>query len=273
MTDYDDKENSIDDGSPYELYWWKGTYRSYYYTTDSVEHSYLGNTYVPIAGLSRSDIKAGTHEEDNVDLTVKLPITDQLVKDYAFQTTPPALELVIFRFHRGATTAVDYWKGKVASMVTADNVTTVRVPSKFGSVLQGNIPSAYAQPPCNHILFGELCGVSRVLNSVDTTVVSVVDRTIVVASVGAFPDGYFVGGEIVQPERNERRMIIAQAGTSLTVNYQFGRLLPEENVQVAAGCDHSRGPNGCAKYSNLPRFGGDPYVPGESNNLFTQGIG
>lgn len=273
MTDYDDKEASIDDGSPYELYQFAGTYRSYYYTTDSVEHAHLGNTYVPIPGLTRSDIKAGTHEEDNIDLTIKLPITDQLVKDYAFQTTPPKLELTIFRFHRDASTPNTYWKGVVASIVVADNIATLRIPSKFGNILQGNIPSAYVQPPCNHNLYDSLCGVSRALNSVDTTVVTAVGREIHVASIGAFPPGWFVGGEIVMPARNERRMIIAEAGTTLTVNYQFGKLLPGESVQVAAGCDHSRGSNGCAKHNNLPRYGGDPYVPGESNNLFTQGIG
>ena len=273
MTDYADKEESIDDGSPYELYWWAGTYRSYYYTTDSAAHMHLGNNYVPVPGLERGEVKAGTHEEDNVDLTVKLPITDQLVKDYAFQTTPPALELTIFRFHRGAVTPAAYWKGKVASIVVADKTASLRIPSKFGTILQGNIPSAYVQPPCNHNLYDNLCGVSRVANSVDTTVLSVIDRVVTVASVGAFPPGWFVGGEIVAVTRNERRMIIAQAGNQLTVNYQFGRLAQGESVQVAAGCDHSRGANGCAKHNNLPRFGGDPYVPGESNNLFTQGIG
>lgn len=273
MTDYDDKEESIDDGSPYELYWWRGSYTDYFMTTDSVPHSYLSNTYLPVTGLERGDIKAGTHEEDNIDLTIKLPIVEQLAKDYAFQITPPKLGLTIFRFHRGATTAVSYWKGDVASIVVANNIATIRVPSKFGAVLQGNIPGAYVQPPCNNNLFDLLCKVDRATNSVDTNVVSVVGREVVVGSIGAFPADWFVGGEIAVAARNERRMVIAQVGTLLTVNYQFGRLLPGEAIQVTAGCDHSRGVNGCAKHNNLPNFGGDPYVPGESNNLFTQGVG
>lgn len=273
MTDYDDMEDSVDQGSPFELYHFLGTYKDYFYTTDSIPHTHEGNVYVPAAGLVRDQIKAGTHEEDNIDLTIKLPITDQLVKDYGFQVTPPSLELIIYRFHREAATPNAYWRGKVASVVTADTVATLRIPSKFGTILQGNIPSAYVQPPCNHCLFDELCGVDRVSNSIDTNVAGVSGRQITLVSTGAFPEGWFIGGEIVVPSRNERRMIIAQAGPVMTVNYQFSRLADGEAVQATSGCDHSRGPNGCAKYSNLPRYGGDPYVPGESNNLFTQGLG
>lgn len=273
MTDYDDAESSTTEGSPYELYRWAGTYRSYFMTSDAIAHHFLGNTYVPTPKLERNEIKAGSHEEDNVDLTVTLPITEQLIKDYGFQITPPELELTIYRLHRGASTAKEYWKGKVASIVVDNNLAKLRVPSRFGNMLQSNIPSAYVQPPCNHVLFDELCGVPRVSNSVDTTVVGVTDRVVVVQSIGAFPPGWFIGGEIALPARNERRMIIGEAGTALTVNYQFGRLAPGEAIQITGGCDHSRGPNGCAKYGNLPRYGGDPYVPGESNNLFTQGLG
>ena len=272
MTDYDDKEDSIDEGSPYELYEFIGTYRSYYLTTDSLPRVHEGRTYIPVSGMSRSEITVGTHEDSSTDMTVVIPITEQIVKDYAFQITPPKLELILRRFHRGALTEKVYWQGPIVSMVVADEEATLRIPSQFNSILQGNIPSVFIQPPCNHVLFDEMCGVSRTDNAVDTTVSSVSGTTIMIASAGGFPDGFFVGGEIVVPTRNERRMIIAHGGTTITVNYGFGRLVPGESVQVAGGCDYSRGPNGCAKYSNLPRFGGCPYVPGESNNPFTQGI-
>lgn len=273
MTDYDDKETSIDDGAPYELYQFIGTYRSYYMTNDLVDHVYEGRTYVSTNGLKRSSIKAGTHEESNIDMTVELPIAEQIVRDYAFQTTPPALELIIHRFQRDAATSVIYWRGPVVSIVVANKRATLRVPSTFSAILQGNIPSVYVQPPCNHVLFDEMCGVSRVANSVDTNIVSVVGKEVTVASTGAFPAGWFVGGEVVVPSRNERRMVIAQAGTVLTVNYEFARLLPGEAVQIAAGCDHSyTGVNGCPKFNNKPRFGGCPFVPGEGNNPYTTGI-
>lgn len=273
MSDYDDKELSVDDSAPYELYEWVGTYRNYYMTSDAISHLFNSQTYNPVPGLKRSTLKAGTHEEDNIDLTITLPITEQLVKDYGFQTTPPSLDLTIYRFQRDAATFVPYWKGPVASIVINGEDATIRTPSKFGNILQGNIPNVYVQPPCNNVLFDERCKISRAANSV-STVVSIVEGTqITIASAGSFPNGWFVGGEIAIPARNERRMIVAQSGAVLTVNYAFSRITPGMSVEVTAGCDHSfTSANGCPKFGNQINFGGCPYVPGESNNPFTNGI-
>lgn len=273
MSDYDDKELSVDDSAPFELYEWVGTYRNYYMTSDSIPHVFNRQTYNPVPGLKRSTLKAGTHEEDNIDLTITLPITEQIVKDYGFQTTPPALDLTIYRFQRDAATYVPYWKGPVASIVINGEDATIRTPSKFGNILQGNIPNVYVQPPCNNVLFDERCKVSRAANSV-STVVSIVDGVnITIASIGSFPNGWFVGGEIAIPARNERRMIVAQSGQLLTVNYAFSRIAVGTSVEVTAGCDHSYiSANGCPKFGNQLNFGGCPFVPGESNNPFTNGI-
>lgn len=273
MSDYDDKEESVDDSAPFELYEWVGSYRNYYMTSDAITHLFNSQNYNPVPGLKRSTLKAGTHEEDNIDLTVTLPITEQLVKDYGFQTTPPSLDLTIYRFQRDAATFVPYWKGPVASIVINGETATLRTPSKFGNVLQGNIPNVYVQPPCNNVLFDERCKVSRAANSL-STVVSIVDgTTITIPSIGSFPNGWFVGGEIAIPARNERRMIVAQAGAVLTVNYAFSRIAAGTSIEVTAGCDHSfTGATGCPKFNNQINFGGCPYVPGESNNPFTNGI-
>lgn len=273
MSDYDVMEESIDDSAPYELYEWVGTYRNYFMTTDMLTHVFNGSNYNPVAGLKRSTLKAGTHDEDNVDMTITIPITEQIVKDYGFQTTPPRLVLNIYRFQRDAATFVQYWKGPVASISIDDENATFRTPSKFGNMLQGSIPNIYIQPPCNNVLFDDFCRVSRVLNSVDTVVTSIEGRVINISSTGSFPDGWFIGGEIAMPSNNERRMIVAQTGPLLTVNYAFANLSVGSSVQVTAGCDHSYdGVNGCPKHNNQKNFGGCPFVPGESNNPFTSGI-
>ncbi|UAG58571.1 hypothetical protein Kaya_034 [Pseudomonas phage Kaya] len=187
MSDYDIKEESISDSAPYELYEFAGTYRNYYMTTDALPHVFNSQTFNPVAGLKRSTLKVGTHEDDNVDMTVTLPITEQIVKDYAFQTTPPSLVLTIYRFQRDAATYVAYWKGPIASISVDGEFATFRTPSKFGSMLSGNIPNVYVQPPCNNVLFDERCKVSRAANSV-STVVSIVDGVnITIASIGSFP--------------------------------------------------------------------------------------
>lgn len=273
MSDYDDKEESVGDSAPFELYEFVGSYRNYYMTSDVLAHVFNSATYNPVPGLKRSTLKVGTHEDDNVDMTVTLPITEQIVKDYAFQTTPPSLVLTIYRRQRDAATWVAYWKGPIASISVDDEFVTFRTPSKFGSMLSGNIPNVYVQPPCNNVLFDERCKVSRVSNSLDTQVSAVEGRNISIPSLGGFPDGWFIGGEIAIPARNERRMIVAQAVAILTVNYEFARISVGTSVQVTAGCDHSyNGANGCPKFNNQPNFGGCPFVPGESNNVFQSGV-
>ena len=273
MSDYDIKEESISDSAPFELYEFVGTYKNYYMTTDVIPHILNYFTFNPVAGMKRGGLKVGTHDDDNVDITIDIPIIEQIVKDYAFQTTPPSLSVTIYRLQRDAGTYVAYWKGPIASITVNDEFATFRIPSKFGSILQGNIPNIYVQPPCNNVLFDELCKVSRVANSLDTQVTAIKGRNISIPSIGAFPNGWFIGGEVAIPARNERRMIVNQSGTVLTVNYEFSRIAVGTSIQVTAGCDHSySGANGCPKFANQRNFGGCPFVPGESNNVFVTGV-
>ena len=273
---YRDQENSLSGGAPYELYEWIGTYANYYYTSDQFPHIFNGITYQPLAGLTRGSIKAGTHAEDNTDLTVTLPITSQLAQDYAFQVTPPALQLNIYRFQRDATLSTDYevaWSGPVNSITVANEKASFIVPSMFGNLLRGAVPNVYIQPPCNNVLFDAQCKVSRAANSVATTVVTNAGLTLTVGSLTAFPPGWFIGGEVVASGTNERRMIINQAGSVLTLNYSFGKLAIGAQVQVSSGCDHSyTGANGCPKYNNQVNFGGCPFVPGETNDPYAKGL-
>lgn len=273
MSDYDIKEESISDSAPFELYEFVGTYKNYYMTTDGTPHILNSFTFNPVAGMKRGGLKVGTHDDDNVDITIDIPIIEQIVKDYAFQTTPPSLSVTIYRLQRDAASFVPYWKGPIASIAVNDEFATFRIPSKFGSILQGNIPNVYVQPPCNNVLFDELCKVSRVANSLDTQVTAIEGRNISIPSLGAFPNGWFIGGEIAIPARNERRMIVNQSGTVLTINYEFSRIAVGTSIQVTAGCDHSySGANGCPKFANQRNFGGCPFVPGESNNVFVTGV-
>ena len=273
MSDYDIKEESVSDSAPFELYEFVGTYKNYYMTTDAIPHILNHFTFNPVAGMKRGGLKVGTHDDDNVDITIDIPIIEQIVKDYAFQTTPPSLSVTIYRLQRDAGTYVAYWKGPIASITVNDEFATFRIPSKFGSILQGNIPNVYVQPPCNNVLFDELCKVSRVANSLDTQVSSIEGRVIGIPSIGGFPNGWFIGGEIAIPAHNERRMIVNQSGSLLTINYEFSKLSVGTSIQVTAGCDHSySGANGCPKFANQRNFGGCPFVPGESNNVFVTGV-
>lgn len=272
MTIYSDKELSIHEGQPVECYEFAGTFQTYRYTSADVSLTLGGNVYTPLA-LERSSIRAGTHDEDNIQVQVRCPITATVVKDYGFQITPPALWLTIYRAHRGTDFAVDfakYWQGPVTNISIEGDLAIFTIPSAFASALAGSLPSIFYQTPCNHVLFDSGCKVSRASNSVDATVVDISGSVVQISTNGGFPDGFFLGGEIADTSSNNRRMIIAHAADQLTVNYPFGKLAVGTPVQVTAGCDHAFNGDCKSKYDNQINFGGHPFIP--SVNPFAEGL-
>lgn len=279
MSIIDAMELSIHDSMPVELYEFIGSYKNYYYTSASESFQYDGRTYIPIVSLTRTSIKTGTNTDENAAVKVTMPVTTELITDYGFQTTPPKLELTIRRIYRELTPYESnfriYWRGPVTNISIKGKTAQIDVPSIFSSVLGASCPSFYFQSPCNHVLFDpDTCGVSRVANSVSTTVLQVLSNGQVIRmnSYGAFTPDEFVAGEIYIPSQNERRMIIgADIGNGeLTVNYPFGRIQQGTAVQFTRGCDHAWKGHCKTRYGNTDRFGGHPLIP--PVNLFGSGF-
>ena len=279
MSAIDDMELSVHDSMPIELYEFLGSYKNYYYTSGSQAITFDGRLYQPIANLERTSIKTGTNTDENASVKVTMPVTTELITDYGFQTTPPKLELTIRRIYRGLTPYESnfriYWRGPVTNISIKNRNASLDVPSIFASVLGASLPSFYFQSPCNHVLFDpDTCGVSRVANSVSTTVIQVLEagQVIKMTSYGAFTPDEFIAGEIYIPSQNERRMIIGAdiSNGELTVNYPFGRIAQGTAVQFTRGCDHAWKGHCKTRYNNTPRFGGHPLIP--PVNLFSSGF-
>lgn len=266
-------EDSLDDSQPVELYEFIGSYATFRYTSDLLSHIVSGNTYLPISGLSRSSLKIGTHESDKDELSVMMPVSVDIATQYAFQVTPPRLEIVLRRIDRAGGAATLLWRGPVQSITVKGDTATFKCPSKFSSMLSSRIPTIMVQPQCNHRLYDSMCKVSRAANSYTTTVTNINGRQITVASAGSLGDSTFVGGEMLCAAIDERRTITAKSGNVITVGYLFGGLSVGNSVELAAGCDHGwTSANGCTKFNNHPNFGGFPFTPGESNNVFIVGL-
>ena len=241
MTVYSTYEESRHDGEPIECYEFVGSYKTYRYTSGDLAVTVNGNVFEP-ALIKRSNVKVGTHNEDNIDLNIEMPISLQVAKDNAFQTTPPRLALTLYRVHRGSNYALDfsvYWTGNVYTWEIDGESCTVKVPSVFGSALSGNVPSIFYQAPCNHILFDSGCKISRAANKVTTTVTDITGLVVQVASIAPFLSGEFIGGEIADIAHNDRKMIVLHASNLLTVNYPFNSLQIGATVEITRGCDHA----------------------------------
>ena len=279
MSAIDDLETSANGGMPVELYEFLGSYKNYYYTSAAEPFLFSGQTYEPIASLTRNSIRTGSNTEESVTVRVTMPVLTELIADYGFQTTPPRLALNILRIHRNLTpyetNYKTYWSGPVSNISIRGNTAQLDVPSIFSQLMGAACPSFYFQAPCNHVLYDpDTCAVPRVDNSVSSTIVEILSsgQVIRLASSGSFTVDEFVGGEILIPSQSERRMIIGAdiSNGQLTINYPFGKALVGTAAQVTRGCDHAWKGHCKTRFNNTQRFGGHPLIP--DINVFESGF-
>ena len=269
---YAASEASKHGGKPIELFRYEGTYQNFYYTSGQKVVSFQApdegapNDYIPLA-MKRSSVPQATQDDDNAEVTIEMPVSTDIVAIYGFQISPPKLSLTIFRGHTPGE-YVRYWSGDVENIQVARGTATVRVPSGLASALSADFPNVYYQTPCNHTLFDPRCGVPAVDWTVDTAITAVAGVNVTVASIGAF-DGKLLGGDALLPS-GERRMIVAQAGNVLTLNYPFADANVTDAITVMTGCDLAWGGDCKLRYNNTRRFGGFPFIP--PKNIFRTGL-
>jgi uncharacterized phage protein (TIGR02218 family) len=267
MTLYDTMEQSVHDGSPIEAYRFVGSFNTYRYTSGDEAIMVNGEEYTPKA-ITRRAVKLGTQADDRLEIEVELPVDDLLVAEYAFANSPQKLTLEVFRVHRGTDFNLEaalLWKGEVTSFSVAGRLARLLVPSIFGRILQGTVPSVFYQAMCNNVLYDARCRADTLAFSSTSTVTGIDDVSITVVDDGA-PDGDQKAGEIVCPRNGERRMIMNNQGNLLTISFPFLNLLVGDTVIMYQGCDHLF--STCAdKFSNAVNFGGHPFIP--TDNPFT----
>lgn len=271
MPNYDEYEQSVDNSLPVEGYKFIGSFKTYRYTSADRNVVINGETYTPIA-VTRSNVKAGTQNDDNLSLDLEMPFDVEVIKDYAFSQTPPKLRLVVYRLQgedpEGDAWAL-YWTGIVRGFSADGRAVKIQVPSIFSLALNGEVTNAYYQVPCNHVLYGPRCRVNREDHKAVTTIQTYQGTAIsVVGEPAALND--LAGGELVNPRNGERRLIKANNGSLITVGYPFVDLQPGDEVELYRGCDHSL--EQCkAKFNNVINHGGFKYIP--PDNPFVGEVG
>ena len=263
---FEDDETSFYDGQPVELYKFIGTLDTWRMTSHQKAVTSGAETFTPQEGLTRNVLKIGTQEDDKLALDIQLPFDHPMVSVYAYQTAPPTLEFELYRAHRNnPADSILMWKGKVLSFSVEGRIATLRVPSVLAFILSGIAPQPRYQAPCNHRLYDTRCQVDPASYTTNANVVSVAGN-IVEVNAYPFPNGSCNGGEMILASKGERRMIIGNTGTSLTLTYPFASIAVGDTVQLRQGCDHSFAT--CkSKFSNGANFGGSPLVP--DRNPFT----
>lgn len=261
---YDAFEDSFHDAAPVECYKFIGSFTTYRYTSSDVETTLNGEVYSPVSS-KRNALRAGTQDDDSLHLEVQLPFDVEVVKDYAYAESPFNLTLELYRVHRGTSFATDWvllWKGRITSFSVAGRIAKLRVPSIFSRALQGDLPSAYYQNSCNHVLYDGRCRANRTAFTHTAKVLSVGVNNFEVDDDG-FADGVLRAGEAINSRNGERRMILSNSVNLVVLSYPFVDLRDGDLVDLVAGCDHSFAT--CkSKFNNALNYGGHPYVPSDN---------
>ena len=255
-----------------ETYTFTGSFQTYRYTTADRQVRVDGQVHEP-AAISRGAVRAGDQSQDQLDVEVTLPVTLQMVQDYAFLTAPPKLQMTLRAFDRdvqnppgsdiySSSNGAVLWSGEVSAFSVSNRQARLRVPSDFTRGLQATAPAVFYQNPCNHVLYGPQCKANRAANTQNTTVASFADNVIGVADDG-FADSFLDAGTIQNDRTNERRLIITNVGNVITTNLPFTDVQVGDAVILQAGCDHSF--NTCrTKFNNTINYGGHPFIPGDN---------
>ena len=262
---YNDDEISNTGGSPNELYEFLGTYNSYFITSSMFPINSGGRLYLPVA-VKRNRLKVSTQDNTDANLEIEMPFDHPMIKEYAYENAPPNLSVKIRRCHRtNFEDTILLWNGRVTGFSVAGRLAKLKVPAIFGYILEGNTPTPRFQAPCNHVLYDARCGVNPASHQFVTTIVSINNNNVTVASL-PFAANEAAAGIMITPS-GESRMIVSNVGTSVVLSYSFAGAKIGDSVTIRKGCDHSLEGHCKTRFANGARFGGFPLVP--PRNPFT----
>lgn len=264
-------DRSIQSSQPVMLYQiTTNTGNAYHYTGSDIAVTLLGATWTPTAiAHSAPTVNLTTTAREVV---VTLPasstfITQNVIGQLAL---PSKMHVIVYRAQLAAVgdeTRIE-WEGDIDSVAISRRTANLRVPSLRDGVLAAPIPNVFYQTKCNNTLYDTGCRVDRTLFDQAATVSSGSGVTFGVSTVGGHVDDYFRSGEIVRDLDGERRTIIRQLGTSITIFTPFPTLAVGNAVTLYAGCDLYLAT--CeAKFNNQANFRGHPQIPGQFYELTT----
>jgi uncharacterized phage protein (TIGR02218 family) len=267
-------EEGQETSAPIELYTITIGTVVYRYTSaeDDITEDSSVFTAIPI---SRGVLKGGGPDTRKENLILTVPGDNAVAKQYINSVPGTSASVTIERIQRsdGPTfEVITIFNGRIASVAfqKAGREAQLKV-EPLVTAQSRPLPNHTYQALCNHVLYDDLCGVDDTSASFRLTgaVTAVSGITITVTGADASGDGYYTGGFVEAGGGSDRRLIIDQTGTVITLHLPFTTSPLGTNVIVFAGCDHSIS-TCAAKFSNVINFGGFAWVP--SKNIFSTGI-
>jgi uncharacterized phage protein (TIGR02218 family) len=234
---------------------------------------YGGNTYTALT-MSRGNLQIG-QELQGRELIVYLPIDHPLVQRFTASGIPEhAVTVTLLRMQSVSGQALQQWSGFAQSIAIEGHTASIRVPSVTEDAMKLRLPVISAQRLCNHTLYDSLCTLDRAGFAIEPPSVYITGQsgnTITLSMVDGSADHRFQFGEVYHGS-GQRRHILEQIGTVLTLNAPFVGASTGDGVVVYSGCDHSI--QTCRdKFGNVVNFGGMPDLNSSINPWAPKGLG
>lgn len=163
-----------------------------------------------------------------------------------------------------AAGSVVLFEGAVAGVDPASTGVKLTIKSELDK-LNVSLPRNLFQPACGYIIYGAGCGLSQAAWTDAGTVASGSTTTSINSSLTGKDANYyrlgmmvFTSGQNAGSRRAVRSYASGVFGVGVPLPYAPAA---GDAFTVTAGCDHTLGSNGCAKFLNKNRFRGFPFVP------------
>lgn len=266
---FDAIEKSIDSGEPYEVYeFTRGTLK-WNFTSFQEDIVFPVITYTAIP-IERSKIEDSS-ELGRSPITISLSSLEGFIQQY--KTYPPSeiTTLVIKRGHSSLTQAdmVVRWMGRLLNISWKGEIAELSCEPIFTSINRLGLRRKYTRQ-CSHVLYGKKCRVNTTAFKIDGEVLSILGHKVSLAEAGVSGDNYYSGGyaEWDFEGRKEKRMIMRQIGTEITLSGVPIGLTGGNTITIYPGCDHTL--DTCdGKFNNKLNCGGFPWIPSKNpfNNI------
>ncbi len=298
MSTFEEDEASVAQNRPIDLYDIETptvTYRVTSHPVD-VEFKDLNDqraTYIAVP-MSRGAEELA-QDLTSRELTLYLPIGHPLVQRFAATGIPEhAVQVTHRRLQQVSGFAFQAWQGFAGGLSIQGRTASIRVPALTDDAMKIQLPVIAAQKQCNHRLGDRGCapnpgGTWPVLGgkpgsggpdlaafTVQTTIAAqsltggVV--TVVVASLNGNPKNWAAFGEVVHVTSKQRRLVLAQTETTITINAPLVGATVGDAVLVIAGCAHDI--FACVdKFNNRVNYGGAPLMTNRVNPWVPAGLG
>lgn len=271
-------EYSIEEGRPVELYRirtvagleWRFTNAENDITDD------LSLVYTP-AGIERDQFQQ-SQDRRATEMTLTLPYLESVTDDFAqqFIDNPPegrtTMEIKRHHLTDSGNTFVQFWEGNIISAAYLPDGSVELLCRGFKNIFEREGPRARYNGKCRHILYDANCGLNAALfTEFNATVDGIAGNGITLTLGGmSSPVPDFLGGKVIKDNGKDYRLIVAQSGNIITINFPFrSDFVVGTTVDVEQGCDHSVAD--CqAQFNNIDNYGGFPYTPGL--NPFNEGL-